>query len=493
MSDETELTEAEAEAQQIRRNEIAIKLEQSVADSPVTFRFLEMISKTEFVPSSLRGKPWAMAAAVKTGAELGLGPMTSMRSIDVIDGNPTPSAELLNAMIRGAGHMLQPLEITDTVVSIRAARRDDPEHPFVVTEEFVFTLSFADFDEVIQGGKPINQKKVWKEYPKAMLWARCVTWAGRVMFPDITLKVNYTMEELDPSLDDIHPPDPDAAMSYELDENGELVAVGPEVVDHSSSEGLRAGDDVDEADVVCDVKGCEADMPHTNTAGIVDYLNREPDPDWKNPFGDPDPDATPEPDTSGDPKPGDFCHECGRRNEQPHKPECSQRPFVSGEESGTSTTSSEDPETSEASTEAPTEPADPTDIDGAAKAAVADLFPNLTDEDIEGLWSELYTELIPSPNPPWLSGGTIPVIKTKVKRIFELMSGPLQMWPNGAYRAACVRFSEQDRAVRNDDKLEKPVVSISRFRTKPHMQRFAARVIQWTQEALDEREGDQPE
>lgn len=204
-----------------------------IDQAPVTARMLQTIASTEFVPKAIRGNVPAMMAAIKTGQELGLGPMTSMRSIDVIDGNPTPSAELLNAMVRKAGHMLQPIEMTPEKVSLRACRRDDPSDPWRVTEEFTFTLTMEDMARVTYNSwegsgdrrrkveKRLIDKDVWKAYPQAMLWARVTSWACRVMFPDVTLKLGYLADERSPSAD-VHPPDP-SAPAMTLDERGELV------------------------------------------------------------------------------------------------------------------------------------------------------------------------------------------------------------------------------------------------------------------------------
>src|SRR5689334_13297072 len=50
-----------------------------------------------FVPKHLLGDEGSIAAAILTGIELGLGPMEAMRSIHVIEGRPTMSADLMLA------------------------------------------------------------------------------------------------------------------------------------------------------------------------------------------------------------------------------------------------------------------------------------------------------------------------------------------------------------------------------------------------------------
>ena len=70
------------------------------------------ISSTEFVPKSLRGRAPAVAAAILAGRERGLPPMVSLASIDVVDGRPTLSAQLLAALVYRAGHRITVIEST---------------------------------------------------------------------------------------------------------------------------------------------------------------------------------------------------------------------------------------------------------------------------------------------------------------------------------------------------------------------------------------------
>jgi len=247
-------TPAAAAVDPAKAQEMENKLAVAVTEAPLTFKMLNNIVRTEFVPGALRGKPMAALAAIKTGQELGLGPMTSMRAIDVIDGNPTPSAELLNAMIRKAGHSLLPVHVGADYCELLARRRDDPADPFRVTEEFAFVLTIEDMDKVTykKDGKwvPLTSKKVWKDYTPQMLWARCVSWAARVMFPDVTLKLGYTADELAPA-DEAHPPVP--GESY-FDDDGAIVTIplpedDPAIVEADvveDNEGMPGGDGWDE-------------------------------------------------------------------------------------------------------------------------------------------------------------------------------------------------------------------------------------------------------
>ena len=69
-------------------------------------RLAAEIAQTEFIPAGLRGKPAAITAAILYGREIGLGPIQSLQSVDVIDGRPAISAEMGRALALAAGHEL---------------------------------------------------------------------------------------------------------------------------------------------------------------------------------------------------------------------------------------------------------------------------------------------------------------------------------------------------------------------------------------------------
>jgi hypothetical protein len=67
------------------------------------------LAPTPFVPQSLRGRDDKttaanITAAILTGAELGLTPMASLRSIVVIQGTPAMTAVALRGLVQSAGH-----------------------------------------------------------------------------------------------------------------------------------------------------------------------------------------------------------------------------------------------------------------------------------------------------------------------------------------------------------------------------------------------------
>lgn len=132
----------------------------------------EVLAGTEFVPTSLRGHPAAITACILYGYEIGIGPMQSLRSIDVIQGRPTPSAELLRAMIYAAGHEMWVVEATGTRVVV-AGRRAGSNREVAVT----WTSEMAR-------AAGLNTKETWRKFPRQMLFARATSELARVLFPD---------------------------------------------------------------------------------------------------------------------------------------------------------------------------------------------------------------------------------------------------------------------------------------------------------------------
>lgn len=142
--------------------------------------------KSGFLPKSIR-TPEQAIAIMQTGKELGLGPMQSLRGIHVIDGKPAMSADLIAglALARVPGSTLRVVESTNLVCRVEAGRAGQALTPF----------SFSMDDAKAAG---LTGKPVWRQYPRAMLRARCLTEACRAVFPDVVMGL-YSPEELEDS------------------------------------------------------------------------------------------------------------------------------------------------------------------------------------------------------------------------------------------------------------------------------------------------------
>lgn len=160
--------------------------------APEAWKLASRVADTEFVPKALRGKPEAVLACILAGHEAGLSPMTSLRSIHVIEGRPSMSAELMRAIVQRAGHDIW-VEETTTTRAIVAGQRSGSERVLKIT----WTEDDARRAQLLG-------KDVWKKYPAAMLVARASAQLARMLFPDVLAGISHAYEELvDGSADEI--------------------------------------------------------------------------------------------------------------------------------------------------------------------------------------------------------------------------------------------------------------------------------------------------
>ena len=196
--------------------------------APFTFKTLTAVADTDFVPKALRGKPNSILASILTGRELGLGPMESLRSIDVIDGRPSPSAEWMVGRVFDAGHIIEVVEQTDKTCTVKGTRMSNGTA--VATMTFTFTIEMAA-RAVDRNNKPLTSKANWKNYPEAMLYWRAVAQLCRQFFPDAIRGLRHSPEELGstdspfgPVTEDQEPDYPEPAAERIVDaETGEIL------------------------------------------------------------------------------------------------------------------------------------------------------------------------------------------------------------------------------------------------------------------------------
>lgn len=141
-------------------------------------------------------RPEAAFAIIAAGRELGLTAMQSLRSIHIIEGRPTLSADLIAALCKSRSDVclyFRLVESTDWVARYETHRRGEPAPT---------SMSFSIEDAQRAG---VTGKDNWRKYPAAMLRARCITALARAVYPDLAMGV-YDPDEI--SVEPMPPPAP---------------------------------------------------------------------------------------------------------------------------------------------------------------------------------------------------------------------------------------------------------------------------------------------
>lgn len=162
------------------------------------------LAKTSFVPFSLRGKPDDITAAILAGNELGMKPMATLRSIDVIKGTPALRAHAMRALVQSHGHEVELLESDDTRCVYRG-RRVRGDGSFQNWQTITWTIERADKLGLIgrtAAGKTYDPKSdQWVTQPQTMLVARATGEICRLIASDVLHAMPYNAEELRDSED----------------------------------------------------------------------------------------------------------------------------------------------------------------------------------------------------------------------------------------------------------------------------------------------------
>jgi hypothetical protein len=143
------------------------------------------LAATSFVPASMRGKPGDVTAAILAGQELGLRPMASLRSMDVISGTPALRAHAMRGLVQSHGHSIQLVESSPTRCVMRGRRKGEQDW-----QEVEWTIDRAKQLE-------LTGKAEWKKQPQTMLVARATGEICRLVAADVLFAMPYAAEELD--------------------------------------------------------------------------------------------------------------------------------------------------------------------------------------------------------------------------------------------------------------------------------------------------------
>lgn len=154
-------------------------------EADLAYQMAQKLAATSFVPASLRGKPGDIAAAILAGAELGLPPMATLKSIDVIQGTPALRAHAMRGLLLSKGHEIELVESRDDYCKMRGRRKGSE-----AWQEVEWDLGRARLLGLLG-------KNEWKKQPKTMLVARATGELSRLIASDALYGMPYVAEELE--------------------------------------------------------------------------------------------------------------------------------------------------------------------------------------------------------------------------------------------------------------------------------------------------------
>lgn len=160
------------------------KLMQWAMDAQQANLIAQSLAKTSFVPRSMQGKPAEVTAAILAGQELGLEPMASLRSLNIIEGTPALTAVAMRGLVQSKGHDVWLVESTETRAIVEGRRSGSEE-----TQRSTWTTERAKKLGLLG-------KQNWQKQPQAMLVARATSELCRLIAADVLVGVPYSAEEL---------------------------------------------------------------------------------------------------------------------------------------------------------------------------------------------------------------------------------------------------------------------------------------------------------
>lgn len=126
--------------------------------------------------------------------ELGIGPVTSLNNIYMIDGRMTLPVNTMVALLRSRGVTSRTIKDKEPLLNEEGKAID-----LITQIEFcrdglseIVTYSWKDATAA-----QLTSKQNWQKYPRAMMWARCYSMGARRVASDLLLGLYETSEMID--------------------------------------------------------------------------------------------------------------------------------------------------------------------------------------------------------------------------------------------------------------------------------------------------------
>ena len=141
---------------------------------------------------SAYGTPQAVLSTMLLGRELGMPAMAALRSVHIIEGKHSLSADLMVALVlkSGLAEYFQLIESTDEICTFETHRKGSPR-----PTRLSYTIEQAKQAGLLAPPRPGKQPGNWHKIAKQMLRARCKSELARLEYPDLLAGL-YTPDEL---------------------------------------------------------------------------------------------------------------------------------------------------------------------------------------------------------------------------------------------------------------------------------------------------------
>lgn len=149
------------------------------------------MSTGSLLPKQYQNNPANLMFAAEYADALGVSRIHVLTSIAVINGRPSPSADLMGAMVRNKGHKLR-ITGDDTCAEATLIRSDDPDYEFTARWDIAKARTAGLW----------GNRGPWTNYPAAMLRARAISEVVRMGASDVMAGAIYTPEEVGAMVDE---------------------------------------------------------------------------------------------------------------------------------------------------------------------------------------------------------------------------------------------------------------------------------------------------
>lgn len=133
------------------------------------------LAKSELIPKALQGKPNDVLIVLLTAKELGIGPMTALRGVHVMDGKPVFSAQLAVALIQRRRELCEYFRLVESTAQKAVF---ETKRVGAAPVRMEWTIQQAEKAKLVG-------RDNWQKYPEAMLRSRCAMDLARTVYQDL--------------------------------------------------------------------------------------------------------------------------------------------------------------------------------------------------------------------------------------------------------------------------------------------------------------------